>query len=127
MAKRRMLSLGSLGALAAIAVLMLALSASIPVQSALVGTSSAEHKIPVPAQEPYAASAISYNNWIARAAMPTGRTAAAAVAQEGKIWVLGGWKTSATLATTEVYEPLTDRWASRPICSQTAMPWPLIR
>jgi N-acetylneuraminic acid mutarotase len=52
--------------------------------------------------------------WITRAAMPTARSfAAAAVAEDGRIYVVGGFTLTNYLATVEVYDPDTDSWAIR--------------
>ena len=52
--------------------------------------------------------------WERRADMPTERAMCAASVIDGKIYVVGGWKTlwdPAPLATLEIYDPATDKWA----------------
>jgi N-acetylneuraminic acid mutarotase len=58
------------------------------------------------------------NSWTIKSPMPTPRMGAAAVALEGKLYVLGGFKTSGGntdgyLATVEAYDPQTDTWTTK--------------
>jgi N-acetylneuraminic acid mutarotase len=57
------------------------------------------------------------NSWTIKSPLPTPRSAAAAVALGGKLYVLGGFNTSGgtdnNLATVEAYDPKTDTWTTK--------------
>jgi len=59
------------------------------------------------------------DSWTTGASMPTARTDASAAVLGGLVVVVGGWmfdnRTAITiLGTTEIYDPITDSWASAP-------------
>lgn len=55
--------------------------------------------------------------WQMCAPMQTARNKVQLVANQGKLWALGGFeggKKSAAITTTEVYDPMTDTWQTMP-------------
>ena len=66
------------------------------------------------------------NTWTRRADMPTPRNALSTAVVNGKVYAIGGWgvrpegeppdpaATAKDFSTVEVYDPMTDTWASRP-------------
>lgn len=52
------------------------------------------------------------NRWIPRRPMPTTRGALAAAVVDGKVFTIGGYDGSRSLAVVEVYDPASDTWQS---------------
>jgi hypothetical protein len=51
--------------------------------------------------------------WTEKAAMATGRWGMSVVEHEGKLFAIGGSRSTERLATVEQYDPLTDKWTPR--------------
>ena len=70
----------------------------------------------------HAAGEVGLGHWMTGAPAPTARTEVAVAALDGLIYVVGGfeqsssWRSPQSSASTkvEVYDPVTNRWASRP-------------
>ncbi|MCH8294314.1 hypothetical protein IH992_24800, partial [Candidatus Poribacteria bacterium] len=53
------------------------------------------------------------NTWTKKEDMPSKRFGAAAVAVDGKIYVIGGWAAGFHTSVVEMYDPATDTWQKR--------------
>lgn len=52
-------------------------------------------------------------SWATRASMPTARSNLVAAVVSNKIYLIGGYNGSISLATNEEYDPVTDSWATK--------------
>jgi hypothetical protein len=53
----------------------------------------------------------STGKWTTKAGFPTPRSAAGGAASGGRIYAIGGWDGTNTLATVEAYDPNADAWS----------------
>jgi N-acetylneuraminic acid mutarotase len=69
---------------------------------------------PTPSEPPSTQAAGAALEWRTHAPVPTPRTEVAAAALDGKIYVIGGFDDGGTVATVEIYDPVTDSWSDGP-------------
>ncbi len=107
------IAMSCLGAVGAIAALVLVLSRGVPVQSGKVDETFADLGASDCLSQLHATGVVSFDTWIDRAEMLTGRDWLASAVLSETIWALGGWNGSATLTATEAYVLATDSWTPK--------------